>query len=135
LGGPLQRVDLLGEGHPDKLVMAAGWHACKRVFAFALMIHDGIPLDDVSAYLSGQPWLIDFATTVFNTTAEVFAAELLSEMRRSGAVEERDGRLVCLTPHHRPVAGWLWSPGYPREWRWLARYEPKSKPKGGVSPV
>jgi hydroxyacylglutathione hydrolase len=97
----------------------AGWHACKRIFAFALMIHDGIPMKDVRAYLGGQPWLIDFATTVFNTTADVFAADLLSEMNRSGATEERDGRLVCRTPHHRPAPGWLRSPGFPREWRWL----------------
>lgn len=94
----------------------AGWHACKRILAFALMINDGIPRDDLDAYLTGRPWLVDHATTVFGTTAESLAAELAAEMHRAGAIRERDGRLFCRTPYHRPPTGWLRHPGYPRDW-------------------
>jgi len=95
----------------------AGWHACKRIFAFALMIHDGIPLDEATAYLTSRPWLVDHAATVFETTVEALCADLLAEMRRAGATEEREGRLVSRAPHHRPPAGWRRGPGHPRGWR------------------
>src|SRR5690606_34522807 len=94
----------------------AGSHACKRILAFALMIHDGIPLDGLDAYLTGCGWLQDHATRVFGTTAEALAADLLADLRRVGAVDERDGRLVCRTPHERPAAGWD-APAFPRGWR------------------
>ncbi len=97
----------------------AGWHACKRIFAFALMIHDGIPLGEVTGYLTTRPWLADHAAIVFGTDAESLTADLLAEMRRTGAIEERDGRLFCRTPHHRPPAGWRRHPGYPRDWHGL----------------
>ncbi|WP_250282368.1 MULTISPECIES: hypothetical protein [unclassified Frankia] len=99
----------------------AGWHACKRIFAFALMIRDGIPLDDVDIYLTRQPWLVDHASKVFDTDAETLAADLLAEMRRTGAVEERGGRLRARTPHRPPAPGWL--PGSPRR-DWLHEFTP-----------
>jgi len=94
----------------------AGWHACKRILAFALMIHDGIDRDDLKAYLTGSPWLVDHAAAVFETTPESLAADLLAEMHRVGGVEERDGRLRCRTPYNRPPTGWLGGPGFPRDW-------------------
>ena len=94
----------------------AGWHACKRIFAFALMIHDGLPIDDIDTYLTSRQWLIDHASTVFHTTPAVLSAELLAEMRRAGATEERDGQLYCRTPHHRPATGWRRQSGYPGDW-------------------
>jgi hypothetical protein len=94
----------------------AGWHASKRIFAYALMIHGGIPLDDVDAYLVSRAWLIDHARTVFDMTPADLAAELRTEMRRTGAVEERDGRLVCRTPHHPSRPGWLRQAGFPCNW-------------------
>lgn len=95
----------------------AGWHACKRILAFALMINDGIDRDDLDAYVTSRPWLVDHATTVFNTTAESLAADLLAEMHRAGAIEERDGRLFCRAPYHRPATGWRRHPGSPRDWQ------------------
>lgn len=94
----------------------AGSHACKRILAFALMIHDGIPLERLDAYLAGCGWLQDHAARVFATTAQALAADLLADLRRVGAVEERDGRLVCRTPHERPPGGWR-APDLPRDWR------------------
>jgi hydroxyacylglutathione hydrolase len=95
----------------------AGRHACRRMLAFALMVHDGIPLDGLTAHLASRPWLAAHAERVFGTSPEELAARLVADMRRSGAVGERDGRLVCRTPHHRPPRGWLRGPGYPRGWR------------------
>lgn len=94
----------------------AGSHACKRILAFALMIHDGIPLDGLEAYLTDRGWLQDHAARIFDTTAESLAMDLLADLRRVGAVEERDGRLVCRTPHERPAADWV-APAFPGEWR------------------
>ena len=94
----------------------AGSHACKRILAFALMIHDGIPLERLDDYLTGSGWLQDHAALVFATTAEALAADLLADLRRVGAVDERDGRLVCRTPHERPPSGWR-APDYPRDWQ------------------
>ena len=94
----------------------AGSHACKRILAFGLMIHDGIPLERLEAYLAGCGWLRDHAARVFATTPEALAADLLTDLRRAGAVAERDGRLVCRTPHERPPGGWR-APGHPRDWR------------------
>ncbi|MGD9571352.1 MAG: MBL fold metallo-hydrolase [Thermoleophilia bacterium] len=93
----------------------AARHACKRIVAFALMIHDGIPREDVDAYLAGRAWLRDHAA-VLGITPEDLAADLLADLRRAGAIGERDGRLVCLTPHERPPPGWRAGPGYPRDW-------------------
>jgi hypothetical protein len=80
------------------------------------MIRDGVPMDEVDAYLIRQPWLVDHAGKVFTTSPETLAADLLAEMRRAGAVEERGGRLHARTPHHTPPQGWLRGPRYPREW-------------------
>lgn len=93
-----------------------GWHACKRIFAFALMIRGGIAVADVHAYLVGRPWLADHAVQVFGTTPDRFAAELLAEMRRAGAVREQDGVMVAATPHESPGRGWLTGSGRPRDW-------------------
>lgn len=95
----------------------AGRHACRRMLAFALMVHDGIAPDALVPYLAGRPWVAAHAERVFGTGAEDLAGGLVAEMRSSGAIVERGGRMVCATPHHRPPAGWLRGPGYPRGWR------------------
>jgi glyoxylase-like metal-dependent hydrolase (beta-lactamase superfamily II) len=92
------------------------WHAMKRIFAFALMIHQGLPLAEVDAYLARCGWLTDHAAKVLKTTAASVAAKLLQEMRRSGAVVERDGRLWAATPYRPALANWRRQPGFPGEW-------------------
>jgi len=85
----------------------AAWHACKRILAFALMINDGIPLGSLHSWLASRPWLAGHAAAVFGTAPGELARDLLTEMRRTGAVAERDGKLICLTPHHAPPPSWL----------------------------
>jgi hydroxyacylglutathione hydrolase len=92
------------------------WHGMKRIFAYALMIFDGIPVREIDAYLLQRDWLIDHAREVLKTEPESVARDLLAEMRRIGAVVERDGRLYPTTPYHRPAAGWRRQPGFPTEW-------------------
>ena len=94
----------------------AAWHGMKRIFAYALMINDGIPLDGVGAYLTSRAWLIDYASRVLNVTPELLAEDLLAEMRRAKAVVERDGVLLASTPYTAPVPGWRSRPGTPRDW-------------------
>jgi glyoxylase-like metal-dependent hydrolase (beta-lactamase superfamily II) len=94
----------------------AAWHGMKRVFAYALMIYDGIPLDQVEAYLLRCGWLVDHATKVLNADPTALARDLLAEMRRIGATTERDGRLYPTTAYRRPAPGWRRRPGFPAEW-------------------
>jgi hydroxyacylglutathione hydrolase len=96
----------------------AAWHALKRIFAFALMIHDGLALDQVDSYLVQSAWLTDHAKSVFQTAPSILAKDLLTEMRRIGAVMERDGRLYPTTSYRRPVPGWRREAGYPEAWTW-----------------
>jgi glyoxylase-like metal-dependent hydrolase (beta-lactamase superfamily II) len=94
----------------------AAWHGMKRTFAYALMISDGLPLDSVLSYLTSRAWLIDHATRVLQMTPERLAEDLLAEMRRAGAVIERDGVLYPATPYTPPAPGWRIGPGAPRDW-------------------
>jgi len=94
----------------------AAWHGMKRIFAYALMINDGMPLDGVTDYLTSRAWLIDYATRVLKVTPELLAEDLLAEMRRAKAVIERDGVLRAATPYTAPAPGWRTRPGAPRDW-------------------
>ena len=94
----------------------AAWHAMKRILAFALMIHDGIPARRVAGYVVTRPWLVDHATFL-GVGPDALAEELLAELRRADAVEiDDEGRLRCRAAHHRPPPGGLRAPGYPRDW-------------------
>jgi hydroxyacylglutathione hydrolase len=92
------------------------WHGMKRIFAYALMIYDGIPVEEVARYLLRCAWLVDHARSVLHTDPETVACDLLAEMRRIGAVVERDGRLYPTTAYRRPAAGWRRQPGFPVQW-------------------
>jgi glyoxylase-like metal-dependent hydrolase (beta-lactamase superfamily II) len=92
------------------------WHACKRIFAYALMLSDGLPQARVARYLLGCPWFGDYARHVFGVEPPEFVGPLLSEMLRSGAAGWRDGRLVALTPHNPPPRGWDPPISRPKHW-------------------
>src|SRR5690242_9247623 len=42
---------------PDR----AAWYGARRVFAYALMIYDGIPAEDLDQYLRARAWFTDAA--------------------------------------------------------------------------
>jgi glyoxylase-like metal-dependent hydrolase (beta-lactamase superfamily II) len=92
------------------------WHGMKRIFAYALMIFDGLPVAEIDAYLLQCAWLVDHAKIVLGTDPEALVRDLLREMRRIGAIIERDGKLYPTTAYRRPAPGWRRQPGFPEEW-------------------
>lgn len=92
----------------------AVWYGARRIFAFALMIYDGIPTGDVEPYLHARAWLID-AARLLDTTPEALAAELVRTMLDTGAIVIRDGR-VRAAAEHAPVAPEALRVPFPRNW-------------------
>lgn len=90
------------------------WHAVRRIFGFALMIREGIPVDEVEAYLHARAWLTD-AARLLDATPEALAAELIDTMLRGGAIALRDRRLHATAEHTRVAADALRIP-FPRAW-------------------
>jgi|SRR5918992_185499 glyoxylase-like metal-dependent hydrolase (beta-lactamase superfamily II) len=92
----------------------AVWYGARRIFAFALMIRDGIPVREVEPYLHARAWLTD-AARLLHRTPEALAAELVDTMLRSGAVIVRDSRLHAAA-EHTPIAAASLQVPLPREW-------------------
>ncbi|MFB7132673.1 MBL fold metallo-hydrolase [Streptomyces sp. NPDC056237] len=92
----------------------AVWYGARRIFAFALMIRGGIPVDEVEPYLHARAWLTD-AARLLDRTPQALAAELTTTMLRSGAVVLRDGRLHAAA-EHAPVAPESLRAPHPRAW-------------------
>jgi hydroxyacylglutathione hydrolase len=91
------------------------WHACKRIFAYALMLGGGLS-EEVDSYLLRCPWFNDLARHGFEVEPKDFVEPLIAEMLRSGAAGWQDGKLVVLAPHNSPPAGWPHTPSRPRNW-------------------
>lgn len=72
-----------------------GWHACKRIFAHALILRDGIAEAELAPFLLECPWFADHARLVFGSSPEAFVAPLIQEMVRADAAFWREGRLVA----------------------------------------
>lgn len=94
----------------------AAWHAAKRIFAFALMINDGIADTAVAAYLESSPWLMEMAATPFGVDQETMQRLVVEEMLRSGAATVRAGQMMAVGEHIPPTRGWNSSPVLPSEW-------------------
>jgi glyoxylase-like metal-dependent hydrolase (beta-lactamase superfamily II) len=92
----------------------AVWYGVRRVFAFALMIRNGIPSDEAEPYLHARAWLTD-AARLLGRTSEALAAELIETMLRSGAIVLRDGRLRAAAEHTDVDTESLRVP-FPRAW-------------------
>jgi len=94
-------------------------YGARRILAFSLMIHNGIPVTDVDGYLRNRPWVID-AGRLLHTTPEEFAHGLIDSMLTSGAITIRDGRLHA-TADHSPVPPDIWQIPFPATWPALHR--------------
>jgi len=92
----------------------AVWYAARRIFAFALMIRDGIPADEGDPYLHARAWLND-AARLLGRTPEALAAELVDTMLHSGAIILRDRRLHAAA-EHMPVAAESLRVPFPGAW-------------------
>ncbi|MEV6997854.1 MBL fold metallo-hydrolase [Streptomyces sp. NPDC093982] len=93
----------------------AVWYGARRIFAFALMIRDGVPSAEVESYLLARAWLTDAARQL-NRGPEDFAAELVDSMLRSGAIVLRAGRLHAAAEHTPVAAASLRAVPFPRAW-------------------
>jgi hydroxyacylglutathione hydrolase len=98
--------------HPEN----AGWHACKRIFAYALMLNDGLARERVAAYLLSCPWFVDYSQHVFQAQPAAFVQPFLEEMLRSRAVHWNDEHLVATTAYTKPPEGWASSWMQPAQW-------------------
>jgi hydroxyacylglutathione hydrolase len=91
------------------------WHACKRIFAYALMLNGGLREEEIEPFLLGCPWFHDHATT-FGVTTRAFVPRLMAEMTRADAAYWADGKLVARAPYHPVAAGWPKGPACPARW-------------------
>lgn len=55
---------------PDRVA----WFGCRRIFAFALMIKDGIAEEDVYGYIEGTQWARDHCKMILGMPVATFAA-------------------------------------------------------------
>ena len=92
------------------------WHGCRRIFAFALMINDGIPEDDVHGYIEGTQWARDHARMVLGIPVSQLARELVDGLIETRSVFWSNGRLLSRVPHKVPRPGWASGPLRPGAW-------------------
>lgn len=97
---------------PEKL----GWHACKRIFAYALTIKGDLTEEEVSNLLLASPWFHDYSRYLFGYEPADFIKPLLAEMVRSHAAAWQEERLRVQTPHNPPGDHWTSGPVQPRSW-------------------
>lgn len=118
IGDPLQAIDRARRRYDGWLrdTERLGWHACKRIFAYALMLEGGLDEGAVAPYLRSREWFQDFSRKVFSREPEEFVDPLVGEMLRSGAAGWDTGRLVARTAHNVPPPGWASAPTQLIDW-------------------
>lgn len=92
----------------------AVWYGARRIFAYALMIYDGIPKGELEPYLHARAWVRD-AARLLRTSPDAFATELSETMLRSGAIIVLDER-VRAASQYAPVKPESLRVRFPREW-------------------
>jgi glyoxylase-like metal-dependent hydrolase (beta-lactamase superfamily II) len=96
------------------------WHACKRIFAYALMLKGGLSEPGLAPYLLECPWFLDHARYAFRVSPADLAPRLLAEMLRADAAFWSGDMLLARAPY-RPVASdWPKSPTDPAHWSQMA---------------
>ena len=97
---------------PDRMA----WHGIKRVFAYGLMVENGLAEADVLPYLLACPWFHDYAAHPFGLRPHAFAEVLVTEMLRAQAAKWVGGTLVAGAPFTRPLPNWPTAPTDPALW-------------------
>ncbi|MBC7801072.1 MAG: MBL fold metallo-hydrolase, partial [Gemmatimonadaceae bacterium] len=92
------------------------WHACKRIFAHALMLTDGLEEAAIAPMLLDAPWFRAHAEGAFGLSPATFVPLLLTEMQRGDAAHWREGRLVATARYTVPAPGWATAPTSPLDW-------------------
>lgn len=99
-------------GQPEKVA----WHAMKRIFAYALMLFDGMSRADVETYLLRSHWYYDYCTHVFEAQPVDMIAPFIAELLRSGAAIWQDDKLMPCAPYNAPDIGWMVGIKRPKNW-------------------
>ena len=97
---------------PEKL----GWHACKRIFAYALMMFNGMEREEITPYLLQRAWYLDYTRHVFKRDPQEFIGPFLAEMVRSHAAGWHGERLIALTPYTPFPPDWPSGIARVRDW-------------------
>ncbi|MFF5994921.1 MBL fold metallo-hydrolase [Lysinibacillus sp. KU-BSD001] len=97
---------------PEKIA----WHACKRIFAFTLIMKNGLARQEIDSYLLKCGWFQDFARSAFQMQPEDFVHILLDEMVRSGAASWHNDQLMATAPYDAPQKSWAEKSIKPRDW-------------------
>ncbi|WP_158745996.1 MBL fold metallo-hydrolase [Acidisphaera sp. L21] len=92
------------------------WHGAKRVFAYALMVENGLDEAEITPLLLRSPWFVAYAAMPFCVDPADLVGPLMAEMLRSGAARWQGGRLVAGSPYTPPPPGWAWAPTEPTLW-------------------
>ena len=92
------------------------WHGVKRVFAYALMIENGLTEAESLPYLRRCPWFHDYAAHPFALAPDEFATLMLAEMLRSRAARWDGNRLVATAGFTAPAPGWATAPTEIASW-------------------
>lgn len=95
---------------------SAAWHGAKRIFAYALMLTDGMEEPDIYSYLLDAPWFCDYALHAFGEEPGNFVQPLIAEMLRSNAAEWQGQNLIPLFAYNPPPPGWPSGPARPKDW-------------------
>lgn len=93
-----------------------GWHACKRIYAYTLIIENGMHKDCIEEYLLNQAWFKDYARYIFERNPEEFTHELLHEMIRSRAAVWEGDMLMATAPYDVADAAWMKRKIQPTDW-------------------
>ena len=93
-----------------------GWHACKRIFTYALMLSDGMAQAEIPPYLVRCGWFQDYARHIFHAEPATFVQPLLHELIRAEAAYWDNGRLYPSARYRAPSSDWLASVPKPQNW-------------------
>ncbi|GAC1398458.1 MAG: hypothetical protein NVS4B12_13470 [Ktedonobacteraceae bacterium] len=97
---------------PEKLA----WHACKRIFTYALMLCNGMTFGQIEQYLLASPWFHDYTRYIFKCEPADFIQPLIDETLRARATAWQKERLMPITPYTPLPVGWPQGPTRPVDW-------------------
>lgn len=92
------------------------WHGAKRVFAYDLMVENGMPEHAIAPFLLASPWFTRYAATVFRVEAAALVDVMVAEMLRSGAARWQHGQLMPGSDFVPPPPGWVRAATEPAQW-------------------
>src|SRR5699024_9601464 len=93
-----------------------GWHACKRIYAYTLIIENGMHKKDIDEYLLSCAWFYDYARHIFNAEPQAFVGRMIDEMIRSKAAEWHGDMLMATAPYDLADPNWQGSHIKPKNW-------------------